>query len=78
MVTAEHLRNEVGVRLRRGDSFSTVEADVIEPSGLSDEGKAALWLYGWTCLEQGKRRYEEGQSRVRRRARRSGAPRSGD
>ncbi len=78
MTTVETLQREVGSRLRRGDSFSTVEADVIEPSGLSEEGKAALWLYGWTYLEQGRTLYEARQSRIRRKAGRSGVPRGRD
>ena len=78
MATVGHLQREVGVRLRRGDSFSAVEADVIEPSGLSEEAKAALWLYGWTYLEQGRTLYEKRQSQVRRGAARSGVPRGGD
>jgi hypothetical protein len=78
MATVGYLQNEVGVRLRRGDSFSAVETDVIEPSGLSEEGKSALWLYGWAHLEKERTRYQERQSHIRRQARRRGAPSSGD
>ena len=51
---------------------------MIEPSGLSEEAKAALWLYGWTCLEQGRTEYQERQDRIRRRAGRSGELSGGD
>jgi hypothetical protein len=34
----------------RGDRFASVEAEVIDPSGLSDAEKAALWLYGWSFV----------------------------
>ncbi len=78
MATVGYLQREVDVRLGRGDPFSTVEADVIEPSGLSEEGKSALWLYGWAHLERGRTRYEERQTQIRRKARRGGQPRGGD
>lgn len=78
MASVGYLQHEVGTRLRRGDPFSAVEADVIEPSGLSEEGKAALWLYGWACLEHGRTRYEDRQAQIRRQARRRGRPSGGD
>jgi hypothetical protein len=52
MATVMDVQREVGARLGRGDSLSNVEADVIEPSGLSEEGKAAAWLFGWAYLER--------------------------
>lgn len=78
MSTVGSLQREVDVRIGRGDPFSAVEADVIEPSGLSDEGKSALWLYGWARLERGRTRYEDRQRQIRRKARRGGEPRPGD
>jgi hypothetical protein len=62
------LQTEVGTRLRRGDSLSSVEDEVIEPSGLSEEHKSALWLYGWSYVEAGRRRYEQRQQQIRRQA----------
>ena len=53
MATVTDVQREVGARLGRGDSLSSVEADVIEPSGLSDEGKAAAWLFAWAYVERG-------------------------
>jgi hypothetical protein len=43
--------------MRRGDTFASVEAEVIDPSGLSDE-KAALWLYGWSFVHWRRQRAE--------------------
>ena len=63
------LQSEVRSRLHRGEPLSQVEDDVIEPSGLSDDGKSALWLYAWAYLERGRTRYEEHQNQLRRGAR---------
>jgi hypothetical protein len=52
------LREEVDVCMRRGDSFSTVEDEVIERSRLSDEQKSALWLYGWSFVSHSSQRRE--------------------
>jgi hypothetical protein len=62
------VQTEVGARLRRGDSFSSIEDEVIEPSGLSEEQKSALWLYGWSYIEAGRRRYDARQQLIRRQA----------
>jgi len=42
------LRVEITSRLGRGDSLDSVERELIAPSRLSEEQKAALWLYGWS------------------------------
>jgi hypothetical protein len=78
MTSVGSLQREVGDRLGRGESFSSVQTDLIEPSGLSEEQKAAVWLYGWSYLEQGRRRYEQRQSGIRRRARVDRPQPSGD
>jgi hypothetical protein len=44
MSTLKELEGDVARRMRRGDTFASVEAEVIDPSGLSDAEKAALWL----------------------------------
>src|SRR4051794_34877681 len=46
VATLAELREEVDDAMERGDTFSTVEDEVIEPSRLPDDQKAALWLYG--------------------------------
>jgi hypothetical protein len=58
MATLDELRWEVEVRMRRGDSFSSLEEQVIDPSGLSDGEKSALWLYGWSFVDWRAQRRE--------------------
>ena len=62
------LLSTVGLRARRGETLSAIEDDVIAPSGLSDDDKTALRMHAWTFGENGRRRYEQRQDRVRRRA----------
>ena len=50
MSTLKQLQGDVARRMRRGDTFASVEAEVIDPSGLSDAEKAALWVYGWSFV----------------------------
>ena len=69
MATVGDVQRDVSARLGRGDAFSAVEVDVIEPSGLSEEGKAAVWLYGWAYLERAGAPYEQRESRIRRQPR---------
>ena len=56
--TLVELHHEVDFRMRNGDSFSSVEDEVIEPSGLSAEEKSALWLYGWSFVDWRAQRRE--------------------
>lgn len=58
MATLDDLQREVEVRMRRGESFSSLEDDVIEPSGLSEAEKSALWLYGWSFVNWRAQRRE--------------------
>jgi hypothetical protein len=58
MSTLEQLQGDVAVRMRRGDTFGSVEAEVIDPSGLSEAEKAALWLYGWSFVHWRRQRRE--------------------
>jgi hypothetical protein len=58
MSSLKRLQGEVAVRMRRGDTFASVEAEVIDPSGLSEEEKAALWLYGWSFVHWRRQRRE--------------------
>jgi hypothetical protein len=58
MSTLKQLQGDVAVRMRRGDTFASVETDVIDPSGLSDAEKAALWLYGWSFVHWRRQRAE--------------------
>jgi hypothetical protein len=58
MSTLKQLQGDVAARMRRGDTFASVEAEVIDPSGLSDAEKAALWLYGWSFVHWRRQRRE--------------------
>jgi hypothetical protein len=51
MTTLMELQRAIEVGMRRGESFSSVEDRVIEPSQLSEEAKSALWLYGWSFVD---------------------------
>ena len=58
MSTLKQLQGEVGARMLRGDTFASVEAGLINPSGLSEAEKAALWLYGWSFVSSRRQRRE--------------------
>jgi hypothetical protein len=58
MATLDELQCEVDVRMRRGESFAVLEDEVIEPSGLSEAEKSALWLYGWSFVDWRAQRRE--------------------
>jgi len=58
MATLVELRSEIDARMRRGESFSSVEGEVIDPSGLSEDEMAALWLYGWSFVDELTQRRE--------------------
>ena len=56
MSTLKQLQGDVALRMRRGDTFASVETQVIDASGLSDAEKAALWLYGWSFVNYRRQR----------------------
>jgi hypothetical protein len=58
MSTLKQVQGDVAARIRRGDKFASVEGEVIDPSGLSDAEKAALWLYGWSFVHWRRQRAE--------------------
>jgi hypothetical protein len=58
----------VAMRARRGESLSTIQDEVIAPSGLSEEHKSALSMRAWGHLEDGRLRYQQRQDQVRRQA----------
>ena len=51
----QDLQVEIECRLRRGESLSRVEEVVIDPCDVPEDAKAALWLYGWCLLGDGRR-----------------------
>jgi hypothetical protein len=64
------VQGAVGMRARRGESLSTIEDDLIAPSGLPEAHKATLSLQASSHLEDGRQRYARRQDEVRRQARR--------
>lgn len=51
MTTLIELRGSVEAAVRRGDSFSTIETEIIESSHLPDDAQSALWLYAWSFVD---------------------------
>jgi hypothetical protein len=72
------VQGAVGMRARRGESLSTIEEDLIAPSGLPEAHKATLSLQASGHLEDGRRRYQRRQDEVRRQARRRRPARGAD
>jgi hypothetical protein len=58
MTTLMELRGAIEAGMHRGESFSTIEDEIIEPSRLSDEAKSALWLYAWSFVDRKAQRRE--------------------
>jgi hypothetical protein len=58
MSTLRQVQAEVAFRMRRGDTFASVEELLINPSGLSEAEKGALWLYGWSFVHWRRQRRE--------------------
>ena len=58
MTTLMELQGAIEAGMRRGQSFSTVEDEIIEPSRMSDDAKSALWLYAWSFVDRGAQRRE--------------------
>jgi len=58
MATLIELRTEIDARMTEGESFSSIEHDVIDASELSEDEKSALWLYGWSFVAPSDQRGE--------------------
>jgi hypothetical protein len=58
MATLMELQGAIDDGMSRGESFSTVEDEIIEPSRLSAEAKSALWLYAWSFVDWRAQRRE--------------------
>jgi hypothetical protein len=56
--TLEQYQADIARRMRRGDTFASVEAEVIDRSPLSEREKAALWLFGWSFVDWRRQRRE--------------------
>jgi alkylhydroperoxidase family enzyme len=49
------LRDEIAFRLRRGERLAEVERELIAPARLSEDERAALWLFAWSYLRKAER-----------------------
>ena len=58
MSTLKEYQAAVAARMRRGDTFASVEDELIDPSPLSEREKAALWLFGWSFVNWRRQRRE--------------------
>jgi hypothetical protein len=77
MTTLSEFQRAIDARMRRGESFSTIEDELIDPSRLSNEAKSALWLYGWSFVDRRQQR-REAHAHIARIAKRTEAgPRQG-
>jgi hypothetical protein len=48
--------DEIGRRMRHGDSIDDVDLELIERTGFSSDEKAALWLYAWSFVPRRRQR----------------------
>jgi len=49
------LQDEIAVRLDVGESLTDVQAELIETAdGLSEDERAALWLFAWSYRESAR------------------------
>jgi hypothetical protein len=49
-------REDVRRRMSHGDTIDDVDAEIIEPSDLNADEKAALWLYAWSFVPRRSQR----------------------
>jgi hypothetical protein len=61
MVSLFSLQESVATKMQDGASLDRIETEVIEPSDLDPEQKAALWLYAWSFQEGREQRAEAGR-----------------
>lgn len=58
MTTLIELRGAVEAAIRRGESFSTIEAEIVDSSRLPEDAQSALWLYAWSFVHPCVQRHE--------------------
>ena len=56
--TLTECQAEIAARMRRGDTFASVEEQLIDPGSFSEREKAALWLFGWSFVDWRRQRRE--------------------
>jgi hypothetical protein len=50
------LQEQIAGLMLGGASLDSVEEEVIEPCGLDEDRKAALWLYAWSFMDGSEQR----------------------
>jgi hypothetical protein len=53
---AVRAHEDVRRRMSHGDTIDDVDAEIIEPSDLNADEKAALWLYAWSFVPRRRQR----------------------
>jgi hypothetical protein len=56
VVSVERLQEWIAAMMQSGRSLDWVESEVIDPSELSADRKAALWLYAWSFVDRSEQR----------------------
>jgi hypothetical protein len=54
-MSTEQLRARIDSALRSGESLDDIDESLIEPSGLDQHQKAALWLYAFARQRRSRR-----------------------
>jgi hypothetical protein len=55
------LQEQVATMMLNGAALDLVESEVIDPSDLDADRKAALWLYAWSFTNNGEQRAMAGR-----------------
>ncbi len=48
----ERQHQQIALWIDRGATLATVEDELIEPAALSEDERAALWLYAWSYAQR--------------------------
>jgi hypothetical protein len=51
-LTSDALRHEIAAWLDRGETLDAVDAELIEPAIVSEDERAALWLFAWSFAKR--------------------------
>jgi hypothetical protein len=46
------LQERIRTAMGTGGDLEKVNEEIIEPTRLPEDAKAALWLYGWSCKDR--------------------------
>ena len=47
-LSLDAVRDQIALSIDSGESLAAVEAQLIEPSTVSEDERAALWLFAWS------------------------------